>query len=93
MKYKLLVLYPIDDLMASLLKKLGNLLVWMSWVMEMWQFSRAKMNTNILSWKKHTNMNILMNGGKKILQYLEKWNGGLPLLRDLGKLFWMLSRM
>ena len=40
-KYKLPVLYPIDDIMASLLKKLGSFLVWMPWVMEMLQLSRA----------------------------------------------------
>ena len=50
-------------------------------------------NTHVLSWKKHTNINILMIGGQKSLQFLEQQNSGFPLLRDLGKLFWMLSRM
>ena len=40
MKYKLLVLSLIDD-NDKFTKKLLSLLVWMSWVMEMWQFPRS----------------------------------------------------
>ena len=40
MKYKLLVLSLVDD-NGKYTKKLGNLLVWISWVMEIWQLSRV----------------------------------------------------
>ena len=40
MKYKLPVLSPVDD-NGKFSEETGSLLVWMSWVMEIWQFSRA----------------------------------------------------
>ena len=44
------------------------------------------MNTHVLSWKKCTNINILMIGGQKSLQYLEQRNIGLTLLNKVSNL-------
>ena len=58
--------------MASLLKKLGSLMVWMSWVMEMWQLSRAYMNIHVLSWKKCININILLKNNSQVCNILDE---------------------